>query len=95
MKGCNFMEKNYFTDEQVEFLRKNKYVKHVSNKGITYSLEFKELCIKEYGLKNTTKIFEDGGLQCLLLNDAWMNCNVNMFNYYGEIPYLKLTLMKF
>ena len=39
MKGCDFMGKNYFTDEQVEFLRKNKYVKHVSNKGITYSLE--------------------------------------------------------
>ena len=62
MKGSDIMGKNYFTNEQVEFLRKNKYVKHVSNKGITYSLEFKELFIKEYGLKNPAKIFEDAGL---------------------------------
>ena len=27
---------SYFTDEQVEELRKNPYVKHVSNKAITY-----------------------------------------------------------
>ena len=29
------MGKNYFTPEQVEQLRKNKYVKHVSEKSIT------------------------------------------------------------
>ena len=63
MKGSDIMGKNYFTNEQVEFLRKNKYVKHVSNKGITYSLEFKELFIKEYGLKNPAKIFEDAGFE--------------------------------
>ena len=53
---------NYFTDEQVEYLRKNKYVKHVSNKGITYTLEFKELFIDQYGKKRVYQIFEEAGL---------------------------------
>lgn len=53
---------NYFTDEEVEFLKKNKYVKKVSNKGITYTLEFKELFVLEYGSKSITQIFEDAGL---------------------------------
>ena len=56
------MGKNYFTDEQVELLKKNKYVKHVSNKSITYTLEFKNLFISEYGIKSATIIFEEAGL---------------------------------
>ena len=42
------MGKNYFTPEQVEQLRKNKYVKHVSEKAITYTEEFKEVFMSEY-----------------------------------------------
>ena len=42
------MGKNYFTPEQVEELRKNKYVKHVSEKAITYTEEFKERFMLEY-----------------------------------------------
>ena len=42
------MGKNYFTPEQVEELRKNKYIKHVSEKAITYTEEFKEIFILEY-----------------------------------------------
>ena len=53
---------NYFTDEQVEILRKNRYVQNVSNKGITYTLEFKELFLSEYGTKSIVQIFEDAGL---------------------------------
>ena len=55
MKGSDIMGKNYFTNEQVEFLRKNKYVKHVSNKGITYSLEFKELFYQRIWIKESCK----------------------------------------
>ena len=62
MKGSDFMGKNYFTIEQVEYLRKNKYVKHVSNKGITYTLEFKNLVLEEHDFKTLTQIFEDAGL---------------------------------
>lgn len=42
------MGKNYFTSEQVEEIRKNKYIKHVSEKAITYTEEFKEFFIIEY-----------------------------------------------
>lgn len=42
------MSKNYFTFEQVEKLSKNKYVKKVSEKAITYTEEFKEMFIMEY-----------------------------------------------
>lgn len=42
------MGKNYFTPEQVEQLKKNKYVKHVSEKSITYTEEFKETFMLEY-----------------------------------------------
>ncbi len=36
------MSKVLFTDSEVKKLRKNKYVKSVSNKSITYTDEFKE-----------------------------------------------------
>lgn len=47
------MGKYYFTPEQVEQLRQNKYVKKVSEKSITYTEEFKEVFLLEY---NTGKI---------------------------------------
>lgn len=39
---------NYFTQEQIEELRKNPYVTNVTEKVITYSEEFKELFWMEY-----------------------------------------------
>ena len=47
------MGKHYFTPEQVEQLRQNKYVKNVSEKAITYTEEFKEIFLLEY---NTGKL---------------------------------------
>ena len=92
MKGSDIMGKNYFTNEQVEFLRKNKYVKHVSNKGITYSLEFKELFIKEYGLKNPAKIFEDAGLPISIVGQQRINnCSKRWRKQYKNTGELKDT----
>jgi hypothetical protein len=42
------MGKNYFTQEQIEQLKKNKYVKQVSEKAITYTEDFKEKFLLEY-----------------------------------------------
>ena len=39
---------NYFTDKQVEELRKNPYVVSMTNKYINYSEEFKELFLIDY-----------------------------------------------
>lgn len=35
------MSKKLFTDAQVKKLTKNKWIKNVTNKGITYTNEFK------------------------------------------------------
>lgn len=41
------MSKKLFSNEDIEILSKNKYVKKVSEKGITYTDEFKRLFIAE------------------------------------------------
>ena len=62
------MGKNYFTLEQVEQLRKNKYVKHVSEKAITYTEEFKEIFILEYKSgKSPSQILTEMGFNCKVL----------------------------
>ena len=62
------MGKNYFTPEQVEQLRQNKYVKKVSEKAITYTDEFKELFILEYNNgKPLSQIITDMGLDPKIL----------------------------
>lgn len=59
---------NYFTDEQVEVLRKNPYVKNVSNKSITYTEEFKMYFHNKYLNRcGPTKIFSDAGFDINVL----------------------------
>jgi len=42
------MSKKFFSEEEVEILKKNKYVRNVSPKAITYSDEFKYIFIEEH-----------------------------------------------
>ncbi len=61
---------NYFTDEQVEQLRKNPYVKKVSEKGITYKESFKELFMIEYESgKGPHQIFREAGFDTAALGE--------------------------
>ena len=65
------MGKNYFTSEQVEQLKKNKYVKHVSEKSITYTEEFKVVFIYEYNLgKIPSQILIEMGFDLKVLGRA-------------------------
>ena len=65
------MGKNYFTPEQVEQLRKNKYVKHVSEKAITYTEEFKEIFLLEYKSgKSPSQILTEMGFNCKVLGKS-------------------------
>lgn len=65
------MGKNYFTPEQVEQLRKNKYVKHVSEKAITYTEEFKEVFLLEYNLgKIPSQILTEMGFDIKVLGSS-------------------------
>ncbi len=41
------MSKILFTDVQVKNLSKNKWIKNITNKGITYTKEFKHKLVKE------------------------------------------------
>ena len=56
------MSNKLFTKEELEILSKNKYVKNVSIKGITYTDEFKSIFIAENEKgKFSREIFEECG----------------------------------
>lgn len=56
------MSNKIFTQDEIEILSSNKYVKHVSAKGITYTDEFKRLFIAENEKgKIPTVIFKECG----------------------------------
>lgn len=62
------MSKKLFTKEEIDILSKNKYVKNVSSKGITYSDEFKRLFIAEnQSGKFPRQIFEECGFDVSVL----------------------------
>lgn len=56
------MSNKIFTDIEIEILRRNKYVKNVSSKGITYTDEFKRIFIVENEKEKLPRnIFEEHG----------------------------------
>ncbi len=62
------MSKKLFTNEEIEILSKNKYVKNVSKKGITYTDEFKKIFITENDNgKLPRQIFEECGFDINIL----------------------------
>ncbi len=62
------MSKKTFTKEEIDKLRKNKYVKKVSEKGITYTDEFKKIFINESDKgKIAREIFKKYGFEVDIL----------------------------
>ena len=62
---------NYFTDQQVAELRKNPYVKNVSNKAITYEEKFKEYFYLEKAKGFTpSQIFEKDGFDIKVVGQS-------------------------
>lgn len=62
------MSKKLFSDKEIEILKNNIYVKKVSNKGITYTDEFKKIFIEENLLGSLPRnIFESYGLSVEIL----------------------------
>ena len=65
------MSVNYFTDQQVAELRKNPYVKNVSNKAITYEEKFKEYFYLEKATGFTpSQIFEKAGFDIKVVGQS-------------------------
>lgn len=57
-----------FSKEEIEVLSRNKFVKHISVKGITYTDEFKRHFISEYEKgKLPRTIFEESGFNLNIL----------------------------
>ncbi|MEL7623040.1 MAG: HTH domain-containing protein [Clostridiales bacterium] len=50
------MGRNYFTDDQIEELQKNPYVKKVSNKALTYTDDFKAVFTEKYRQGNPPSV---------------------------------------
>lgn len=62
------MSKKLFTNEEVELLSKNKYIKNITIKGITYTEEFKKIFISEnINGKLPRQIFEECGFDVDIL----------------------------
>ena len=91
------MTKNYLTPSQQKELRKNPYVKAVSDKAITYTDEFKRLFItdNEAG-KLPRKIFEDAGFNIEMIGitrvskaaDRWKTASHPALDKYMCVWYI-------
>ena len=66
------MSKIIFSDNEVKNLRKNKYVKNVTNKAITYTDEFKEKLVleTENHKKFPRQVFEECGFNIEIIGKA-------------------------
>lgn len=62
------MPRNYFTDEQIEMLKNNKYVERVTKANVVFTEEFKNLFYSQYinGL-GPSKIFTSIGIDTKIL----------------------------
>ena len=84
------MSKKLFTSEEIELLSKNKYVKNVTDKAITYTNEFKILFIAERSKgKLHIHIFQDAGFDIDVIGNNRIWCASkrwrNSYNKSGEL----------
>ncbi|HCQ90776.1 MAG TPA: hypothetical protein DIU45_14955 [Clostridium sp.] len=69
-KGVEFMSKKTFSDIEIKKLSKNKYVKSVSERGITYTDDFKVHFISENKLgKSPSEIFSEAGFDIDIIGE--------------------------
>ena len=69
------MSKKTFSEQDIEILSKNKYVKNVSEKSITYTNEFKIHFIAEYNNQKLSRdIFEEVGFDINIIGLKRIKC---------------------
>jgi len=85
------MSKILFTDAQVKKLNRNKWIKNISNKGITYTDEFKYKLVKECEnyKKFPQEVFKECGIDPEIVGESRIrNCayrwRVQLYNS-GEL----------
>lgn len=82
-------DRKLFTEEEIQLLSKNKYVKNISTKSITYTDEFKVLFIAERSNgKLPSQIFLDSGFDVGIIGNHRIWCASkrwrNNYNTKGE-----------
>ena len=85
------MSKILFTDVQIKKLSKNKWIKNITNKGITYTNEFKYKLVKE--CENYKKfpqdVFRECGIDPEIVGKKRIECSAyrwrKQINSTGEI----------
>lgn len=81
------MAKNYFTEEELNELRANPYIKKVSSKVITYTKEFKERFESEYRAgKIPSQILTEMGINHTVLGRCRKNSLVQRIRMYELRP---------
>ena len=72
------MSKKLFTEQEIETLKQNKYVKRVSPKGITYTDEMKQYAISESakGILSS-EIFEKAGFDLSIIGRRRSNSSLS------------------
>lgn len=80
------INRKFFTEAEIEILSKNKYVKNVSSKAITYTDEFKVLFIAERSTgKLPVNIFRDAGFDVNIIGRHRIWCASKRWrNNYNE-----------
>ena len=91
------MSKKLFTDVQVKKLSKNKWIKNVTNKGITYTNEFKYKLVKECEnyKKFPQEVFRECGIDPEIVGKGRIEASAHRWrkqlNYIGKITDTKTT----
>lgn len=80
------MSKKLFSKEEIEVLERNENIKKISEKGITYSSDFKKKFVEEYSRgKSALEIFEENGLSVKILgNDRIKTAKDRWMKRYSE-----------
>ena len=91
------MSKKLFTDVQVKKLSKNKRIKNVTNKGITYTNEFKYKLVKECEnyKKFPQEVFRECGIDPEIVGKGRIEASAHRWrkqlNYIGKITDTRTT----
>ena len=91
------MSKKLFTDVQVKKLSKNKWIKNVTNKGITYTNEFKYKLVKECEnyKKFPQEVFRECGIDPEIVGKGRIEASAHrcrkQLNYIGKITDTRTT----
>ena len=91
------MSKKIFTDVQVKKLNKNKWIKKVTNKGITYTNEFKYKLVKECEnyKKFPQEVFRECGIDPEIVGKGRIEASAHIcrkqLNYIGKITDTRTT----